>query len=514
MRDGYKLDSFILGKGIDLTSPTLVIQPGRAYVAVNYELGQVAGYRRMRGYERFDGRPSPSGTDDLEEREVRRAAIQVVPGSGPVRGAFYIKGFRYAFRNNVAGTALVLHRATATGWVEVTTPVLAPGGRLRWIRHNFGGGSTTEAVYGVTGTNKAFQFDGTTYTEITTGAEPLFPTEIEEFANHLALGYLEGSVQFSAPAEPLNYATIDGAVEVGIGYPVYGLLSMIGGALAVFSKEKIDLIVGSSALDFAKRPYSDVGVKQNTVQPLFSDAVFLDKQIQIMSSAESFGDFQSGTLSEPIRPLIERFLGQPLISTISKRKNQYTIFNNEREAIVTSFNNGRLEGFTTYLLLHDFFDVFTTENDEGQEEVYAAGEDGFVYSLDTGSSFDGQAIRSFLLLAPNHTKAYERRKRFRRVIVESDAAAFSALNLLAEYDYGASPRSLSTTFITNPKGGLLNNINWNQFFWSSDLKGYATTKIEGHGRNILLFIFNESNQDTEFTLESVSIGYSLRGQLR
>ncbi len=51
-----------LGGGMDLVTPAVSMPPGRAVASLNYE--PVAnGYRRLRGYERFDGHPSPSIPD-------------------------------------------------------------------------------------------------------------------------------------------------------------------------------------------------------------------------------------------------------------------------------------------------------------------------------------------------------------------------------------------------------------------------------------------------------------------
>ena len=54
-----QVDSFLLRGGLDLVSPPLAIQPGRMWACLNLEPVE-AGYRRIRGYERYSGRPSPS----------------------------------------------------------------------------------------------------------------------------------------------------------------------------------------------------------------------------------------------------------------------------------------------------------------------------------------------------------------------------------------------------------------------------------------------------------------------
>ena len=51
---------FPFGGGLDIVTPALSVHPGRALAAVNYEPWFNGGYRRIDGFERFDGRPRPS----------------------------------------------------------------------------------------------------------------------------------------------------------------------------------------------------------------------------------------------------------------------------------------------------------------------------------------------------------------------------------------------------------------------------------------------------------------------
>jgi hypothetical protein len=46
--------------GLDLTTPTLRLQPGALRDCLNFEVAQFGGYSRVDGYERVDGRASPS----------------------------------------------------------------------------------------------------------------------------------------------------------------------------------------------------------------------------------------------------------------------------------------------------------------------------------------------------------------------------------------------------------------------------------------------------------------------
>lgn len=56
-------DYFPLGGGLDLVSPAIAKKPGTVIDSQNYEPSINGGYRRIDGYERFDGRASPTGSD-------------------------------------------------------------------------------------------------------------------------------------------------------------------------------------------------------------------------------------------------------------------------------------------------------------------------------------------------------------------------------------------------------------------------------------------------------------------
>jgi len=59
-RGRARAKSFQLKGGVNETTPPLSLKPGELYGASNYEPGETNGYRRIDGYERLDGRLSPS----------------------------------------------------------------------------------------------------------------------------------------------------------------------------------------------------------------------------------------------------------------------------------------------------------------------------------------------------------------------------------------------------------------------------------------------------------------------
>jgi len=95
-------DYIALTGGFDLVTPTLALKPGVLRDTLNYEVSVTGGYTRIAGYERVDGRPSPS---DATFTHIDVSALgSIVVGSainGQTSGAtgvvIAIDGLRVAF---------------------------------------------------------------------------------------------------------------------------------------------------------------------------------------------------------------------------------------------------------------------------------------------------------------------------------------------------------------------------------------------------------------------------------
>lgn len=55
-----QMDYFALDGGFDIMTPPLTMPAGKAVRAQNFEIAETGGYRRIGGYERYDGQASPS----------------------------------------------------------------------------------------------------------------------------------------------------------------------------------------------------------------------------------------------------------------------------------------------------------------------------------------------------------------------------------------------------------------------------------------------------------------------
>lgn len=103
-----KTDYFKLNGALDIESPSLAIKPGYAIVAHNYEASALGGFRRIDGYERFDGQPSPS--DAVYTHLATQLTIVPAPGDVLTGGTSLASGTLVMLKND----ELALTQVTGT----------------------------------------------------------------------------------------------------------------------------------------------------------------------------------------------------------------------------------------------------------------------------------------------------------------------------------------------------------------------------------------------------------------
>lgn len=586
-----KTEIFALQGGLNLVSPALSIPPGMAILAQNYEADLSGGYRRVDGYERFDGRTAPSAGADAAEIASNRSAIQVVPGGGAIRGVWEYSGTVYALRDDAATspTECRMYKSSASGWVLVdlgqylkfdsgseepsvgdqiygvtstatatvrtivtttgtfgggdaagylyvdtvagtfqdneviknnttttadvattdgtmTTITLSPGGDYEFVNYNFGGSAGSVMMYGCDGVNKAFQFDGTTFTQLTTGMTTDVPQHIAAHKNHLFLSFANGSLQHSSIGDPTTWTPVTGAAEMGIGAEITAIKTLKGDVLAVFGDSRIRMLYGTSAADWNLKEFSnETGAKEFGVQEINGDLIFVNEYgLSTLMATQTYGDFITSSISELVKPWIDYRVDDMRGTYVSRSKSQLRVFFGDKSSLVATFKNGELLGFTTQYMSHQ---ISCVHGD------YAGMDDGYVMNLDQGTSFDGSDIESYLRLPFNHLKSPSRNKVFRKIALELDSTSAVNLTYTPDLNYGdANNLSAASSNMTATSGGGYWEIaEWGDFSWSQDLVASAAASIKVTGRNMGLMIQHKSSTDQPFTLQGVILHYSMRG---
>jgi hypothetical protein len=412
-------------------------------------------------------------------------------------------------------------KAVANG--TETTNTLAPGGDYEFAEFNFYATSSTKRIYGVSAVDNAWEFDGTHFAKIHTGMTLDLPDHVAAFKNFLFLSFPGGSVQHSAAGEPHTWDAILGAAELGVGDNVTGLSVETGGVLAITSRNRIHILSGTGAilsgggLDWTLTEFSsNSGAIAKTVQRLGQTVFLDDRGLSALSASDRFGDFASGTFSVGFRPLIASLIDAGVsCSVLVKEKDQYRLFFEGGRGLCCTFAGDKFTGATTFDFPVTVKCAYSAEI-AGVETVIFGDENGNVYDMDKGTSFNGTAIMSLLRPQYYHYKSPNRRKRFRRLLLEAEASTNVTFSVVPDFGYssGDIPRAISHDFSMYGSGGFWNDGEWNDFNWSVPISPNTPVRIAGIGSNLSPLFYHESATDSSFTLYGMVTDFDYRGQMR
>lgn len=671
-------DLIRLGGGLDQVTPTLSLPPGVARRAANFECSITGGYTRIAGYERFDGRPSPSsanynilvctftstvtvgqtvtgstssatgkiiavtsttlvitretgtfvsndilnngsgfvatvtavqgvsadGFTDATYQNLAaddyRADIQAVPGSGSILGVAYYNGTLYAWRNNSGATAAVMYKSTTSGWSAVTlgktllfdagvlaipdgstvvgqssgatgvvartvledgswaghdasgqlilssttgtftvgenlrigatvyahvvtAPVqitLAAGGRYETTVANFGGGTANYKLYGVSGTNQAFEFDGTTYVPLRTGMAVDTPSHICFHKQHLFLSF-GASVQFSALGYPYQWTPLLGAGEIAMNAQVTNMLVLPGdqssGALGIYTRSDTSVLYGTSSANFSLSTFnSGTGAYPYTAQNMDQAYVLDDRGIMSLGTSLNFGNFVPASLSMNIPKFIQQHRELSVGSTVNRDKGQYRVFFSDGSGLYMTVLNGKILGSMPVQFQHNINCCIDSEAPNGGTVQFFGSTNGFVYQMDLGTSFDGDPIPANMNLVYNSIKSPRILKRYRKAAVELTGDSYAEIQF--GYDLGYRTTALSqpedASYQNDLRSSYWDEMVWDNFVWDGSDISPSEIEVTGTAENMAIRISSNSDLLQSFTVNNIIVHYTLRRGLR
>lgn len=523
-----RVSYFPLRGGLDLRSPMLQADPGSAALMVNFEVSTTGGYARTAGYERYDGRASPAEASSKSVAEERRAFIESVPGVGPVRGVAVYDDSVWAFRDDESAQAK-LYKSTELGWTEIQTDARTGGGTYEFALFNFTGNSDDMALYGVDGVNAPFEIKGETFAEIDTGVSDLAPQHIAAHKSHLFVSYPGGSVMHSGIGNPNGWnATNDGAGEIAQGDEVTALASVKGHALAIFGRNSIRLLYGNSSADWEQKTLSNqadaAGALPYTVQTL-SDPLFLDDiGIRSLSSVDAYGNFTTGTISEVVRPLIEEMRYSIVTSLVLRDRNQYRLLDEAGRCLILTLGGEGMLGFG--LASYPFTPTCSHHGEvDGKQMAVVGCDNGTVYRLDKGDSFDGDSIPASLRLNFHIADSPTTQKRWRKAVIDITTTGMQTIKMQPIFNFGHADTESATVADTSrmvvtdlqglaEAGGVWDVDEWGEFIWDGQHLAEAYASIAGSGRSMALVIYSDGEDAPPFTFNGVVLHYSIRGLRR
>lgn len=436
-------------------------------------------------------------------------------------GAWDTTGVGYFVLSGITGTfqaAETLTGATGTATADAAQQeiTLAVGGKYRTISKNFYGATASTRIYGASGTNRGFEFDGTVYVPIRTGLSDALdkPTYVGEYAKHLFFG-IGSSLLISSLGVPVEFDVNGGAGEIAFGHDLTGIESGYRGALIVLAANRVGYISGTSTSDFALDDISpDSGAFADT-SAVVGMPYFMDSQgVRSLEAAQTYGNFKMATVTNPVKPLLSGKINgnAGIIGAVRVRsKDTYRLFFGDGTGISIYFGRKVEEsmpftvGFTPY--------VVTVANDASDQELLFAGAaDGFVYQLDMGTSADGTAIEAFILLAYLFQTAPNLEKRYHRLRTEiANAQSGTEIDVVGNFAFGDTSYVSMASALTMPgQGGLWDVALWDNFYWDAPVIGDDPIDINGIGNSISLGFISETADKAPFTITSLNLFWSPR----
>lgn len=395
--------------------------------------------------------------------------------------------------------------ATSSGKQQTT---LLPGGRYEFINENFYGATNLKGMYGVDGVNQGFMFTANGFRQIPTGMVNDAPAHITEFKKHLFFSFPGGSVQHSPKGDPGEVWTpILGAAEIGTGDEVSGFAALPGDALGILNRNRTYILRGSSVDDWVLDIYSDEsGAIEWSIQRISNPIYFDDRGLIDFNAVQAYGDFKNASFSERVKKTLNANKNGVLSSIRVRDKNQYRIFFNNSSFVIASFEDRKKSGFTVCEYPVPVECTASVEDADGNEILLFGSDNGFVYQMDKGTSFDGAQVDAFIRLAFNFINKAEFNKEFLKAVFEVDSTEALSVSFTPDFDYGES-EDITQDLSILASGGIWDTSLWDEFIWGDQIISNPVAYLDGSGQNIGITLYTSHTYERVHTFNSVILHY-------
>lgn len=447
---------------------------------------------------------------------IKRVCTRSGSWAGTAAGTFVI--------TTPSGGNFAAGAATATGGVTCTLSgvqtdiTLAPSGRFEFVLANFG---TAQRAYGADGKNKAFEFDGDVLAPITTGMTTDTPKHVAFFKNYLFLSF-GPSLQFSGIGSPFAWSPVLGAGEINLGEDVSNLIQMPGnqngGALLCQTRNGTQILYGSASPWQLVNYNVGTGGIAYTAGNLAGVYSFDDRGVIGLNATLAYGNFDQMSLTANIRPFTAANRQYACAAAVNREKSQYRVFFSNGYGLYSTIVNDKYIGSMPVYFPDPVFCVWEGEDSDGNEITMIGSEGGYVYQLDKGTSFDGEAISSYLTLNYDAIKGPRMIKRFRKMAAEISGDSYVELTVNYSLGYGSTtvaPQA-AATYASNFATALWDSgAAWDSgITWDGRSLLPSEMELQGSAENIAVTLSNNCDYAAPFTINSLIMHFTPRRGLR
>ena len=485
---------------------------GTATLLRNFEPSIEGGYRRIQGYSKFDSN-AIAGTNTGGSPDI-------------IRGVVRYAGFVIAARTTH------LYRSSGSGWTQITdsgsfgsTGVsLSGSGRVRFLKYNFDG---NENLFIVDGTSNPRIYDQVANTITSVSSSSLTGADFVALLKGHIFVANGSTLAYSAYLSDTDFTSASGGGIFRFNDTITDLI-VFREQLIIFTKNSINRIVGSSAEDYRIEPVTnDLGaIAPDTVQEVNADVVFLGPDgLKSLGATDKIGDFSLQNLSNPIQKEMTDLasFSSVFASTTIRTKSQYRIF-----AYNTAISDASSQGILGTQGIQGNFSWAETagikaraifseyENDE--EFIYFGNDDGYIYRMESGSSFDGANIKAIFHTPHLTLDDPQLRKTFYKGTVYTDPSGAVSMQVCPILDFGkVDPQPVCITYANDLTefsvfDALTSVYGSSTVKYSSD--NFDSSLVQPLIGSAKAFQLQITTDDTNppFSLDTIVLEYSLNGR--
>ncbi|HEY5806402.1 MAG TPA: hypothetical protein VIT67_00450 [Povalibacter sp.] len=344
------------------------------------------------------------------------------------------------------------------------------------------------------------------------------PTFLSQYKNHLFLGYASGSVLFSSIGEPLQYITTTGAGELMFGDSVTGLLPAAATSLLLLSPNRISYLTGDDASTFVLNPISDTsGAKPYTVQAM-NDPMFMDDAgVRSLSTTSAFGDWRMNTITHQIEPLMRQKIAagiHPIASMQIKAADQYKLFWEDRTGITVYIGRKYPEAMPFKLPIEVYCACSGEVDTSHGDRLFVGCQDGFVYELNRGTSFDGADIDTYIRLPFTTAGSPSQHTRWMKATFELSAPDDINVGVAFDVDYARGLGGPEILVSVEAGSAIITADYFDEIDWTQPIAGRIEHHLSGIGPNVAATLIAASATADRHTISSQTYNFSPRRMKR
>ena len=392
--------------------------------------------------------------------------------------------------------------------------------KTRFAKYNFSG---TEKIALVDGLNEPALYDNATFTVLLDApTDVIGATFVAEVKNHLF--FAKGStVTFTAPYSDTDFSVANGGGNINVGGTVTAL-AVFRQQLIIFTETSIHQLTGNTVADFNLQPITtDIGcIDSDTVQEIGGDVMFLGPDgLRLVSGTDRIGDFGLAVVSKTIQDTMTSFISAntSFTSCVIREKSQYRIL---------GFNNNITEENAQGILATQFApqggdnmawaetrgiraNVADSNYNQNTEVVLFSHDDGYLYQMESGNSFDGANIKTTFATPHMPISDPRRRKTFYKLFLYTDPQGSVSFNVSLKLDFDSQgtiqPAPLS---ILNTQGvvGFFGTGTFGSTKFGTKLLKLFEAQVVGSGFTVS-FQFDSDNTNPPYSIDALTVEYGL-----